>query len=139
MDKALKFILNSLKCPVCRGQIDLITTSLAFANKTKLPFNYGCAANNEHYLIWLPTENNPNYILHYDKVVIYEGRYQYEIVQDYPIFPNTQIIIRKTDLEHRVSEKDTWKIFEYSKILFDWKNTNRDKVVNRIKTILTFQ
>jgi hypothetical protein len=134
MDKAVKIILNLLRCPVCQSQIDLIDWATPKAKSTS--YNFGCAAEYEHYKLWFPHWDSHQ--ISYDVVKVYEGRYRYTIMQRYPI-TTTSIECQQVDAEHRILERILAKEFKYNKILFDWPKTNREKIVNRVKTILTFQ
>ena len=146
MDKVIKLFLNSLRCPICRSQVDLINIVPGSGRRSSsnTPLNYGCASNMEHYRFWLPTQDPPPYIAN-DRVITYENDYYYQIDQTYPpaagtyYHGDTFIFIRKTDAEHRILDKSPTKSFKYDKPLFDWKKANREKLINKIKTILTFQ
>jgi hypothetical protein len=86
--------------------------------------------------MWFPHWDNPPKIS-YDVVNVYEGKHKFRIDQRY-LINRTTIDIWEVDAEqHLVNEQS--KIFTYQQILFDYRTTNRDKIVNRIKTILTFQ
>ena|SRR5258708_148569 len=150
MDKTVKILLNSLRCPVCKSLIDVLIYPL----RTTGDYNYCCASNQEHYILSLISTSGLDYpndlpidpIINKDRVVVYEGRYRYIIEQWYPHFAyassdsvETEIVIQQVDLEHRVIDIVSNKKFIYDKCLFNWSKTNRDRIINRIKTILTFQ
>jgi len=86
--------------------------------------------------MWFPHWDNPSRI-HYDVVDIYEGKYKFRIDQRY-LINRTTIDIWEIDAERNLVDEQS-KIFKYEQILFDYRNTTRDKIVNRIKTVLTFQ
>jgi hypothetical protein len=140
MDKVAKLILNSLKCPVCGGQIDLLDwTKLESKPKDQ---NFSCVYDPEHFGIFLVHWEQP-IRLEQERATVYEGKYQYRVIQ-YHYFggvPNcfTNIEIREVDPEHRVKELIPIKEFHYQKHLFDFTKTNKEKLINRIKTILVFQ
>ena len=75
--------------------------------------------------------------IHYDMVDIYEGKHKYRIDQRY-LINRTTIDVWEVDIEHNLKNEKS-KIFTYHQIMFDYPNTNREKIINRIKTILTFQ
>jgi hypothetical protein len=133
MNKDTKTFLNSLKCPVCQGQIDMYDLYQQNAKSTR--FNFCCVNDYYHYrMALLPLMKLK---IHYDMVDIYEGKYQFRTYQNY-IQNKTVIDIWKVDEEHNLLNEKS-KMFRYDKILFNWQNTNQNKIVNRIQTILTFQ
>ena len=137
MDKITKTILNSLKCPICKSQIDLYDYNQKSSKSTS--YNFCCATSYDHYRIWFPHWDFPPKI-HYDVVEVYDGRYKFQIDQRY-LINRTRIDIWEVDAEHHlINEKSkTFTTFTYQKIFFDYPTTNREKIANRIKTILTFQ
>jgi len=140
MDKVAKLILNSLRCPVCSGQIDLISyTKLARKPSNQ---NFSCVYDPEHYGVFLVHWEQP-VRLELERATVYEGRHQFNVTQ-YHYFNGqpahlTSISIREVDPENRIIDNVKPKEFHYDKHLFDFKKTNREKLVNRIKTILVFQ
>jgi hypothetical protein len=153
MDKAAKIILNSLKCPVCKGQIDLFDWNGSTNKKTK-QHNFCCAADQGHYQIWFAHWDSPPQISQ-DQVQIYDGKRLYRIRQIYTssslatnqqiVWNNaTEITIWDVDPERRIiildsKNQKTTPRFDYNKVIFDWQKIDRDKIINKIKTILTFQ
>jgi len=141
MDKAAKLILNSLRCPVCKSQIDMLGWQAVM--KKSRQFNYCCVAEPEHYGFWFITWDPPLRI-ESEVVVVYDEHLQYEIKQQHfdqygtPSL-KTSIYIREVDPEHRVIENIESKVFTYEKCLFDFPNSSGEKIINRIKTILVFQ
>lgn len=134
MNKATKIILNSLRCPICKSQIDLY--DFYQKNSRSTSYNFCCATDPYHYQMWFPHWDVLAKI-NYDQVDVYEGSYKFRINQKY-LINRTIIDIWEVDAEHHFIDEKS-KIFTYDKILFDYSNTNRDRIVNRIKTILTFQ
>jgi hypothetical protein len=86
--------------------------------------------------MWFPHWDNASQI-NYDQVSLYEGRHKYRIDQRY-LIDRTVIDIWEVDAEHHLI-KEKGKTFFYQKLLFDYPKTNHDRIINRIKTILTFQ
>ncbi len=148
MDPVVKAFLNSLKCPVCKSQIDL------FQAKKKDGNNFACVQDYTHYAIFLVHWEQPLRIESED-VRVYKGKYLYDIKQHHYLPGNnhfglgpgfgplrcdkTTIIVREIDKEFRIIEKLEAKSFEYDKVLFDFQNTSEQKIINRVKTILVFQ
>lgn len=125
MDPLLKYIVNAMKCPLCGGQIE--GSSHWFY----------CVLNADHYTVCIPGEEPPWLIIS-EKVMLNDNARQYEIIQE----PNsTAIYIWEIDAEgRRVIEKKTPPTpFVYQKKLFNFSQTNREKIVNKVKTILVFQ
>jgi len=75
--------------------------------------------------------------INYDVVDLYDGHHKFQIDQRY-LIKRTRIDIWEVDAEHHLLDEKS-KIFTYEKLFFDYPTTNRDKIINRIKTILTFQ
>jgi hypothetical protein len=144
MDKAAKLILNSLRCPICKSQIDMLGHA-QLSHKKQRPYNYCCASNAEHYGLWFIHWEQPIRI-ESETAIVYDGCYQYEIKQQHsgpgllaPKPDYTEITVRKVDAENRIIDNIKPKVFDYYKRLFDFANTTRDKIVLRIRTILVFQ
>lgn len=132
MDPVAKAVLNSLKCPLCGGQVDLLDWRQA---GTKLKYNFCCANNYEHYrLFFIHWDGTPR--IEYETVVFYEGKYQYRINQF--LAGTTEILLSRVDAENRVIDPQKYSMFEFEKHLFKFSQTNREKVVNRVKTIVVF-
>jgi hypothetical protein len=148
MDPLVKKILNSLKCPQCGAGIDIYT-------KISSCFNYACAADNLHYQVHLATDNGLDYphnlpihpVITAESVVMFEAKHKYVINQSNASIlgtvDETNIEMFNIDPERRVIEdkkkRKLWKSFQYDKKLFDFAHTNKEKILNRIKTILVFQ
>lgn len=145
MDPLVKAALNSLKCPLCGGQIDLLDWRLRKAGPM---YNYCCVADWQHYRLFLNANDNPGFI-EYETVIFYDGKYQYQVIQENRpatvITPLTSIFLREVDKENRViDKKENYKKpqlpdYSFDKKLFDFSKTNREKIVNRVKMIVVFQ
>lgn len=134
MDKAAKILLNNLKCPICGGQIDLYNFNQL--NPRSTGFNFCCARDFQDYQMWYP-HWEPGSQISYDMVILYDRNLKFRIDQTY-YNGKTNIDIWEVDPEHN-RRKEESKNFSYEKILFNYPTTNRQKIFNRIKTILTFQ
>ena len=138
MDPLVKQTLNALRCPICQSQVDLIDWKIP---TSAIKYNFCCATDWEHYRLFF-VHWEPVLRVEYETVVIYEGKHQYEIRQTSS--NKTFIFVRDVDAENRVIPKSNQGLvvapdFTYDKHLFDFAKTNRDKIVNRAKTILVFQ
>lgn len=134
MDPIAKAILNSLKCPICQSRIDLLDWKDRSDGKK---YNFCCSSNWEHYRCFF-VHWEPVFRIEYETVIVYEGKHQYRITQ-YDT-QRTEIFIHNVDAENNIIDsrgKGPGK-FEYPKHLFDFAKTNREKLVNRVKTILVF-
>jgi len=139
MDKLAKQVINRMRCPLCRGQLDLL--DWREVERKDKDYNFYCVFDSEHYALWFLHWVQPP-ILETERVILYEGSYQYTISQVHHYqAPQTLTTIKlsKVDPENRVIEGLQPKFFTYDKHLFDFQKTNREKIVNRIKTILVFQ
>jgi hypothetical protein len=122
MDPLLKVILNTLKCPVCGGQIDGLD-------------RFYCATNAEHYHVWFESDQIP-YTIVAEKVIVYNGSHQYEIMQN---TNSTTIYIWKVDAENRrIVGANPSKPLSFDKKLFNFSQINRERLMNKMKTILVF-
>lgn len=141
MDPLAKALLNSLKCPICQGQVDLLDWK---DRSDGMKYNFCCSSNWEHYrLYFVHWELVPR--IEYETVIVYEGRYQYRISQFAPDkrFPSerTEIHTFEVDKENRIiSSKDKKFLppISFEKKLFNFSQTNREKLMNRVKTIIVF-
>lgn len=139
MDPVAKQLLNSLKCPVCKSQIDLVGWQRS--QRKDKDCNFACVSMPEHYGVWFPHWDDPSKIYR-DVCKVYSGSHLYEIDQRYwlgdiPV-NQTNVRIFDVDPERRVLPKNHL-LFSYNKILFDFRNTTEEKIINRVKTILVFQ
>ncbi len=136
MTSAASAFLKGYKCPLCKAPIDLVGWNpdrVAWSGKK---YNFCCANDWEHYRMFLVHWDTPPFI-DYEVILIYENDKLYEIRQN--LENKTYIIIYVVDVEKRIKEDDTALYFRYDKRLFDFTNTNRDKILTRLKTILVFQ
>ena len=127
-----KAYLNTLKCPVCKSRLDLYEVK-----DTSRKYNFCCSSNWEHYRIFF-IHWEVALRVEYETVVLYEGRHQYHLTQYDD--NRTELFIYDVDAENRVLSLKDKKPFvaRYPKKLFDFQTTNKEKLVNRIKTILVF-
>jgi hypothetical protein len=134
-----KRLLNSWRCPVCQGPINLIDFLAKDAYSTS--YNFGCATEYLHYRVWFPHWESPHNQIHYDVVHLRDNdkRYLYVIHQRYLISRST-LDVWACDEEYHMIE-DTHAILYFQYLLFDYINSNIDvkKMIHRIQTILTFQ
>jgi YHS domain-containing protein len=135
VDPIAKAILNSIKCPICQSGIDLLDWKDRSDGKK---YNFCCSSNWEHYRNFF-VHWEPVFRVEYETVVVYEGKHKYQVTQYED--NRTEIFIFKVDPEGRVADfgREPPAKFAYPKHLFDFTRTNRDKLVNRVKTILVFQ
>lgn len=139
MDKPAKLILNSLRCPVCRGQIDLFEWAQPVSKKGH---NFGCVYDPLHYGIYFVHWELPIRI-EKETATVCDKSHQYEIEQTSYVsgrpFQHTRIRMWDIDPEGRVPNTSQFKDFAFNKHLFDFTKTSKDKLLSRIKTILVFQ
>lgn len=139
-------LIKDIKCPICQGQIDLVDWKIKYASKK---YNFCCVNDWEHYRLFL-IHWETKLKLESEIVIIYDNNLKYEIFQS-EINPNNQttiINIYTVDAHNKIIEGPADKahftpscsnIFNYDSKLFDFSLTNRDKIVNRVKTILLFK
>src|SRR5882724_2560010 len=112
MDKLAKTILNSMKCPVCGGQIDMIE------GVSKRGNNFSCVSGPYHYGMHFIHWEMP-YRIDAEHVLIFNGSHAYDIHQSYYSgiikLPQTSIIIRDVDAENRIIDGGNFKRFAYDK------------------------
>ena len=109
-----KDYLNTLKCPVCQGQVDGVSS----------PFY--CAQIREHYQTFI--NGDLPYAPYREVVVFYDTKFRrYQITQH----GHTEIVVWDT-----VSTKAP---ITFDFMLFDFSNTTREKMLHRLRTILVFQ
>ena len=133
MDPVVKKILNSLSCPLCKAPIDLLS------NKN-IGYNYGCAANNAHYTLYL-IEVDSVIKINQECVSFYDKSHMYKIVKQHSIDGTTItfISVYNTDLEGRVIFSLKEKKILMNQDAFDFTNFDESKAINRIKTLFLFQ
>lgn len=132
MNLIAKKILNNIRCPICSGQLDLPGWQVEQKNKD---YNFFCVNDFRHYGIFLIHWDLPISI-EQEGVTIFEGSHRFDVVQKNG---STKITIRDVDLEERILDNIKPIVFEYDKEMFIFSQTNREKIINRIKTILVFQ
>lgn len=140
MPNGLKRLLNILRCPICKSQIDILNL--------KIKYNFGCVQNYLHYSVFIRDAEITHYSsslipsIEQERVIINDKLFQYEIIQNFicmaPSETETLIYIKKIDAEGRVLEQP-YKKFNYNKMFFNFQETDKNKIINRINTILTFQ
>lgn len=69
---------------------------------------------------------------------MYEGKHQYHLTQYDD--NRTELFVYDVDAENRILDVKDKKPFlaRYSQKMFDFTNTTREKIINRVKTILVF-
>ncbi|CAB4196845.1 hypothetical protein UFOVP1290_365 [uncultured Caudovirales phage] len=132
MDKVAKQFLNSLKCPICSAQIDMIKMrAIDFSN-------FACVNDKYHYNLYYQYIQVPFLVIQ-ETVRIYDNNKLYEIFQSCDGSLSTEITVKDVDKEYRVLDKKKTLSFRYDKKLFDFSKSNRESILNRVKTILVFQ
>lgn len=139
MDKIAKAMLDSMKCPVCGGQIDLFDWARPVSKRGN---NFGCVRDNSHYGMYFNHWDQPPVILS-ETVSVIDVNRLYDIEQKHFMgtvpFPGTTILIRDVDKEGRTIDGGRFKRLSFDKVLFDFRTLNKEKVINKVKTILVFQ
>jgi hypothetical protein len=137
MDPWLKALLNSLRCPICKAQIDTKPSSLDIFYRQ---FNYSCAYDYTHYAININTGIAVP-TLESEHVNVFDSKHKYSILKTYPVIGKSKIEIRiyDVDAEGRINFTFKEKKFTTDLDLFDFKKFDSVKAVNRIKTVLVFQ
>lgn len=139
MDKVLKAFLNTLKCPICGGLIDIFDGSNFGIHRR---MNYACAQDHTHYA--LSITNDPYPFIGEEYVDVLDGKHKYHI-QQYHYFhlgqrtSNTRIIIFDLDGDNNPLPNPRKEDFYFKKSIFDFSKTNKYKLLNKVKTILVFQ
>lgn len=112
-----------------------------FTGTTNKRINYACAANHQHYGIWLDTKELPAFIE--EEYVLAETEHKfYLIVQYHNRFLNrhqTNILVGEVDGDGNVIDSKIKKQFTFGKTLFDFGKIGKERLINKIKTILVFQ
>lgn len=123
MDPLLKAILNYLKCPVCGGQIEGVS-------------RFYCAASRDHYNVRFGSDTAP-YIIASEKVILSDGTRQYEIIQN---ANSTTIYVWKVNGDNiRIVDKvNPPAPIVFDKKLFDFSQINKERLINKMKTIVVF-
>jgi hypothetical protein len=125
MDKQLKALFDSLRCPVCGAQIDLAGKGIS------RQYNYCCADNNNEYVLHISELS-----ITHDRAIIYDRNNKYIIVQNYDV-KQTIFDILKVDAEGNITDWNNKTVYlDYT--LFDYQNTDKEKIIRRLKTVMTF-
>ena len=120
-----KTLLNSLRCPICKSQIDY----------DKI---YGCASNIDHYVIsFIDDFDIPK--IQKEIINIYDDKHRYKIIKEHSTPVKITINICDVDAERRVifSFKELKIVTEIDAFNFD--KFVIKKAINRIKTLIVFQ
>jgi len=121
-----KEILNSLRCPICQSQIDGVSYSIRFY----------CAQDQKHYNVWIKDGK-----LKKETINLYDLKklLKYELTQTYETNGvKTIIILENIDAEGREIFSFEENSYTANLALFDFRNFNYDKAINKIKTFLVF-
>ena len=119
MDKQLKALLNSLRCPVCKSQIDIYGGRI---------YSYCCAKNNLEYMLHIPfAAITLTPVIAYDKVKIFDDDKKYIVDQQYET-KTTVFDIWSVDAEGNVKDYNN-KTVKLDYILFDYQKTDRERII----------
>jgi len=130
-NKDLKTYFNTLRCPLCNGQLD----SISKLETVKLY----CVSNFEEYICILNTTIYPP-TFWWEEVSIYHGNNKYWIGQEYKnLDMKCSIQIRSIDKEGRVIEGSKIKSMVFKFKLFDFQSLDKNRILSKLKTILVFQ
>lgn len=126
-----KELLNSLKCPICNGQVDIIRVYES---------NYACVNEPYHYNLCVDTDlvTDLSFITQ-ERVTLYDSKYRYDILRIHKEHIKTRVDMFSIDGEKRVIFSFKDKFVEVDGDAFDFNNFDSKKALNRIKTILLFQ
>jgi hypothetical protein len=134
VNAASRHFLNTLKCPICKGQVDIYT------NRSTI-YNYSCVYNYLHYRLCIAELNN-FLIIERAKTTIYDNFKKIDVENIYNmlgVFLYTEIFIYPTDAEQRVIQNGKDFHINLTNQLFDFSKDSKDKILNRVKMFLTFQ
>lgn len=135
MTYLLKKLLNSLKCPICNTSVDIINYNI----RTRQDYNYGCAANNDHYLILIKNNDLDIPCVLTETINVYDVSHKYQLTKRYQnLSVKTEILIFNIDAERRVIFNFKNNILTFDKELFNFSKFNMGKIIDKIKTILMF-
>lgn len=124
MNKIIKNILNRLKCPICKSQIDISAIYSQY---------YECLSNKFHYTLHIPIEFHQ---VDSWEIVRFEFDNQLHTIINYFNIENIDEI--KSCSINIYSELSTNSIVLDHK-MFDLNNFTIEKAAARIKTIFVFQ
>lgn len=131
---ATKIILNNLRCPLCKSQIDMISvTSINYL------CNFGCAYDSDHFMVKIENFDGFSKIT-YQIVNIYDHKNKYKIIkQNFGSIIETIIKVYTTDAEGREQFSFKEKRIELKFDAFNFENFNKEKALGRIKNLFLFQ
>ena len=125
----VKSFFNTLKCPVCKSQLE----GNVYTSSMDRGPSLHCVYNRDEYVVdW---SIGPPFTIMQAVVKLYEKKYLYKITQQI----NTIIEVFDTDAEKRIIDSKKPFMFEFVGLLFDFNTTTREKMVNRVQTVLLFQ
>ncbi len=138
MDSVQKAYLNTLRCPLCKGQLDM-----SMGIKRALG-SWICVNDPEHFGLSFANDDPPTCRISEEKLQLYHDKFLFIIIQsrfDLQGNPQTKtsMLIKPIDREGRVIEGVKTKSSFFDKFLFDFQNTTKEKIINRIETYLLFQ
>lgn len=124
MDPLLKHLINSIKCPLCGGQIE---------GQSK---RFYCVLNDSHYTFHIPGEDPP-WLITQENMVLSDDKREYEILQE---LDGTDIYVWKIDADgHRLADKNSLaNPFHFDKPIFNFAHLTKDQILNKCRTILLF-
>lgn len=125
MDKAIKQLLNSLKCPICSSQIDILQNYYT---------TFVCISNSDHYTITL----HKNLALIETETLNFFDPHDYNrIYQIYKFYKDNGQLNFCTIIKYQMGEKNKGIKLAYDPINF--KYFSIEKAINRIKNIFIYQ
>lgn len=97
---------------------------------------FDCVYNESHYTAYVSDDTVLPFI-YKEYVIVIDKDSQYEIIKHYN--DNTYVYVSKIDaVDRRIMEVPSL-LFKSNEKLFDFSQTNREKIINRLRTILVFQ
>ena len=131
-DAKTRNFIKSLRCPICQSKIDLhdykqVNNKLA-GNENS--FNFNCIKVASHYQVWFEHWKDIKKVSD-DQVEIYFDSRVYLINQEYLDGKRTYITL--------FNGKKRLKTEFFQSVIFDWQKMDEEKIINRLKTILTFR
>ena len=142
MDPEIKKFLNSIYCPICGSAIDLLNyivqRSIAYKSFSHNTFNFGCANNYRHYILFISHWIIPPSIDE-ERLIIIDKNKQYTITKNYnSLVLEDQIVINAIDDEQRVLEHIKPKLISFDGKLLDLQKMSVERLISAIKTLITF-
>lgn len=129
-----KKLLNSLSCPICKAQIDIISGRCSSLYKG---YDYGCVINFDHYVLYISGVGNYSPKIEKEAVAIYNDKHKYQLVKTYlDNQVKTEITVFNIDPEGRVqfSFRNNSAKFDFD--IFDFANFNMETALTKIETVL---